>query len=65
MLAARVLRVFGFRFDLSHYEANGKYLALATFVELVIWAVALYLMIVGTRHLIERHRRQQRETAAA
>jgi hypothetical protein len=61
MLAARILNVFGFRFDIQNYSANTTYVIAADALEAAIWAIVFY----GVAHLVGRVRRSGENAAAA
>ena len=61
LLAHRILRLFGFRFDMQHYEDNGAFILAATCLTWLIWTALLY----GSALVILRIRRSSNEVAAA
>lgn len=61
LLAARILKVFGFRFDMQHYDDNTGFMLASTGLTWLIWTVLLYGLVA----LVRRLRRPAGDIAAA
>jgi len=61
LLAARLLNLFGFRFDVTHWNDNNVYLLVSIMISALIWTAILY----GAASWLGRGRQRVDDNAAA